>query len=585
MKKSSFNRIALVACATLAMTAADRAVAESTDSKRLEDLEKENVTMRARLRRLEAESENASLRAKIERLETRRSGATHETGAPPAPPRTEASAPQRTLILADMLVKAPPAIAPRLYSWTGFYVGANIGYGLGDNPVSSTILVNGFTTFGDPSNTAPAGAIGGAQLGYNWQGGSNWLVGFEADFQASAQKGVTCIINCVHSAALGFEQTLTSGHKIDYFGTVRGRIGWVYNHAVFYATGGGAYGRVEHTDATFVVLPPIAGGGAGRASGVSRQNKFGYVVGGGAEATLGGNWTGKIEYLYMDLGTIGASSNTFINSAIPTSFTLATDSRIRDHIFRIGVNYRVNGDPAPVSAYASMAAAIPGPGAPVYSWTGFYAGANVGGIIGNDRISQTVEVAGLGTVTTDPTNIVPKGVLGGVQVGYNFQAGPRWLVGFEADFQGSNQSARSCTPDSCFRQTSPVGADRNAFVPIEQTLDYFGTIRGRVGAVNDNVLYYVTGGAAFGHFNQTVSADFTGSPILKAGTTSDLIGYAVGGGIEAAIWGGWTTKVEYLFMNFGTLTTVLDAGAFNGTIHTTSTIRDHVVRVGTNYRF
>jgi outer membrane immunogenic protein len=542
--------------------------------------------LRARLRRLEVENENTNLRARIDQLEVRRASAPREaTTPPPAPQRLEASAPDRTLILADMNFKAPPAIAPRLYSWTGFYVGANIGYGLGDDPVRSTMVINnGFTNFSDPANIAPAGAIGGVQLGYNWQGGSNWLVGFEADFQASAQKGITCIIQCIHIPAQGTDQVFSSAHKIDYFGTVRGRIGWVNNNALFYVTGGGAYGRVEQTDATFFALPAPATGGQG--SGVSRQNKFGYVVGGGAEASLGGNWTGKIEYLYMDFGTIGASSNTVVNlgAGAPLAFTLATDSRVRDNIFRIGVNYRVNGDPAPLSAYA----AIPGPAAPIYSWTGFYAGANVGGIIGNDRISQVAALGGgIGTVTTEPTNIVPKGVLGGVQVGYNYQAGPRWLAGFEADFQGSNQSATSCAPFACYRQTNAaLGTTTNIFVPIEQTLDYFGTIRGRVGAVNDNVLYYVTGGAAFGHFNQTVSLNQTGFANAKAGTTSDLIGYVVGGGIEAAIWGGWTTKVEYLFMDFGTLATVLDiAGPGGGTINTTSTIRDHVVRVGTNYRF
>jgi outer membrane immunogenic protein len=581
MKKSSLNRVALVAFATLAISSADRAVAESSDSRRIEDLEKENVAMRTRLRRLEAESENTNLRAKIDRLEARRDSAPREAAAapPPAPQRLEASAPDRTLILADMAVKASPVIAPRLYSWTGFYVGANIGYGLGDNTVRGTQGSDVTNTFG-PANIAPAGAIGGVQFGYNWQGGPNWLVGFEADFQGSAQKGVTCNLQCVHIPAGPLELVITSAQKIDYFGTARARLGWVNNNALFYVTGGGAYGRIEQTD--FFTLTQA--GATTNATGVTRQNKFGYVVGGGAEAALGGNWTGKIEYLYLDLGSTGASTAGAIPAgAAPVPFTLTTDSRIRDHIFRVGVNYRINGDPAPLSAYASMAA-IPGPVGPAYSWTGFYAGANVGGIVGNDRISQVdVNSGPTGTATTEPTNIVPKGVLGGVQVGYNWQAGPRWLAGFEADFQGTNQDQRSCAPLSCYIST----AQGDVLTRVQQKLDYFGTIRGRVGAINDNVLYYVTGGAAFGHFNQTVTIDQTGFPHFRVGTTADLIGYAVGGGIEAALGGGWTTKLEYLFMDFGTLATVLTAVTDNTTttLTTTSTIRDHVMRVGTNYRF
>jgi outer membrane immunogenic protein len=177
---------------------------------------------------------------------------------------------------------------------------------------------------------------------------------------------------------------------------------------------------------------------------------------------------------------------------------------------------------------------------------------------------------------------VPKGVLGGLQAGYNWQAGPSWLAGFEADLQGANQLQRSCAPTGC-SSTNFGNSVTESFWRAEHKLDYFATLRGRVGAVNDNVLYYVTGGAAFGHFTQTVTVDRTLSVPLKAATTADLIGYVVGGGIEAALGGGWTSKIEYLFMDFGSLTTTLNDGTL--ALSTTTTIRDHVMRVGTNYRF
>jgi len=248
MKKSSLDRIALVALAALAISAGDRAVAQSLDTKRVEDIEKENASMRARLRRLEVESENTNLRTRIERLEVRRGSAPREaTTPPPAPQRLEASAPDRTLILADMSVKAAPAIAPRLYDWTGFYVGGNIGYSVGNDRTIQTLSVAGGVfdrTFTDLT-PAPRGVVGGAQFGYNWQGGRNWLVGFETDIQGASQVDRTCSIACV--AAAGVDQTLTVEHKIDYFGTVRARLGAVNDNVLFYVTGGAAYGGLSET--------------------------------------------------------------------------------------------------------------------------------------------------------------------------------------------------------------------------------------------------------------------------------------------------------------------------------------------------
>src|SRR4029077_14060040 len=92
---------------------------------------------------------------------------------------------------------------------------------------------------GPDTAIVPFGAIGGGQLGYNWQGGSNWLVGFEADFQGSGQKGISCVISCIIEPSAPVVQTFTARHTLDYFGTARGRFGFVTNNALFYVPGGG----------------------------------------------------------------------------------------------------------------------------------------------------------------------------------------------------------------------------------------------------------------------------------------------------------------------------------------------------------
>jgi len=110
-----------------------------------------------------------------------------------------------------------------------------------------------------------------------------------------------------------------------------------------------------------------------------------------------------------------------------------------------------------------------------------------------------------------------------------------------------------------------------------------------VGAVNNNILYYATGGAAYGHVveNVTVNSSLSVPAIFASGSTaSDLVGFVIGGGIEAALWGGWTGKVEYLYMDLGSLaanTVSIGTAATPASVTTNSSVRDHIVRIGANY--
>jgi len=576
--------------ATFLVPLAGGALAQSADSRSTADIEKENAALRAKIHRLEAEKENIGLRAKVDQLQGHRPVQTAGAETAQVVPRPlvthiETSAPDRTLVMADMPMKAAPIPVP-YYSWTGFYLGGNIGYGVGiDRTQSSNSFPGAVNASAGDTVVTPAGAIGGVQLGYNWQGRSNGLVGFEADFQGSDQKATSCTHSCINVPGTGpgtGPNSLTVAHNLDYFGTLRGRVGFVDRGNLFYVTGGGAYGHINQA----LDLRASGAGARFEASGSASENKFGWVVGAGIESSLGGNWTAKAEYLYMDLGSTTSTLTGVLPAAVAqvtSPFAFTATSRLHDNIVRAGVNYRFGPRSAPASAYDAMAAVPP----PIYSWTGFYVGANVGYGFANDHSQVDFVPAAFGT--SDPgTSVTPKGVLGGVQLGYNWQAGPHWLAGFEADLQGTRQDDTACSSLFCVSQTAFGTSDTQA-ISIQHQLDYFGTVRGRLGYVANNTLFYATGGAAFGHVRETIHVNFSGNvtgQIIDQGFTKDLAGYVVGGGIEAALWDGWSAKAEYLFMNLGNMSNTLDIGVnAPQPLNSNSTVRDHIVRIGANYHF
>ena len=265
---------------------------------------------------------------------------------------------------ADLPRKAPAAPPPPAINWTGFYVGGNVGYGWGSVKHSDLSLLqtgNGgaFATLAAPANRIDAnGAIGGLQVGYNWQS-QNFLLGIEADIQASGQKG-TDIFNTVITTnvlAPPFNvnpTTVTYDSKLEYFGTVRGRFGITYDRWLGYFTGGLAYGRVK-TDINAQPAPAVAGANAPFIWS-NAGLKTGWVVGVGLENALSSNWSWRIEYLYMNLGSVTANlspanfplgGNCYGTPGICASFGNQPSggpitARFTDNIMRVGLNYKFN---------------------------------------------------------------------------------------------------------------------------------------------------------------------------------------------------------------------------------------------------
>jgi outer membrane immunogenic protein len=242
--------------------------------------------------------------------------------------------------------KSPPPPLPPDYSWTGFYVGANIGYGWGkasDNsnfvdpdlnvPITATVL----------DSDKPKGAIGGGQVGYNWQVESHGLLGIEADWQGSGQRANQGFVTgfAFFDPAVGgvVRGTVSESfeNSIQWFGTVRGRAGYTWDHMLIYGTGGLAYGEVKlaGTVNENVNIPPVINSVV--PVDIAKVNA-GWTLGAGIEGMLASNWSWKLEYLHLDLGSIAGASTAGI--ANPPSGTFTAQSRITDNIVRAGLNFQ-----------------------------------------------------------------------------------------------------------------------------------------------------------------------------------------------------------------------------------------------------
>jgi outer membrane immunogenic protein len=250
---------------------------------------------------------------------------------------------------ADLAVKAPVYKAPppvvEIWSWSGAYVGVNIGYSWGRSNTDADFFNNttGALLLATNQRFNMNGVIGGGQIGYNWLSGS-FLAGIEADIQGSGQKGsglFSCLVGICNTGADAvptLSETATLDQRLRWFGTVRGRLGATVTPTVLvYVTGGLAYGEIK-SDSTLTGFP-LGGPPPVSTSASSSTTKAGWTVGGGIEARLIGNWTGKIEYLYMDLGTVNSS---IVNTLTAPPNLVTFSSRITDNIFRVGVNYHFN---------------------------------------------------------------------------------------------------------------------------------------------------------------------------------------------------------------------------------------------------
>jgi len=245
-----------------------------------------------------------------------------------------------------LVYKAPIATG---WTWSGLYVGANAGYSAGRS-ITDTLFsdpATGEPLLG-PSNTDRFdGGIFGVQAGYNWLNG-NLLTGIEGDLQYSTQRASytsVCPGDVCNPLLVDAPVTATFEQKLEWFATLRGRLGTTITPDVLaYITGGVVIGDIKTAGTIF----GFDVNGSAVNTGFSHQlTRVGWTMGLGLEAHLVGNWTGKLEYLYMDFGSIPIAPAPAPDATVAGLF----NSRISDNVVRLGLNYKFDRSAAIVAKY------------------------------------------------------------------------------------------------------------------------------------------------------------------------------------------------------------------------------------------
>jgi outer membrane immunogenic protein len=250
---------------------------------------------------------------------------------------------------------APYVQAAPIFSWTGFYIGANAGAAF--NGKNNGFVSNGFapaavpnayygTAFGGGDNTR---FTGGAQAGFNWQT-SNVVWGLETDINF-VDRGNTNNIGVPVGAPLPYAVINgNNGGNGNWFGTVRGRLGLAFNRSLFYVTGGFAYGANRNNNQSVTYFSggcPVAAGGCAFSTTTNDSN-IGWTVGGGMEYAFTDTISAKIEYLHVEMGRKNA---VFTNAANP-GFSFTSRDASKFDVVRAGINFKFGGLSAPSSVVA-----------------------------------------------------------------------------------------------------------------------------------------------------------------------------------------------------------------------------------------
>jgi outer membrane immunogenic protein len=246
------------------------------------------------------------------------------------------------------IYKAPVAV-PVYYNWSGFYVGANVGYAWGEADLANNLACPtgggaASCAYSFPANLAVVnaagtgsisanGVTGGGQAGYNWQAGSV-VYGIETDFEAFSLRGSRAVTGAFPAAASNY--FVTTSTSADWLYTLRGRLGWTITPTVLlYATGGLALTDLHVSNTFNDNFTPTTVGASG-----ANQTKAGWTVGAGAEFALWQRWTGKVEYLHTDFGSVSTTLTTNTIAAVAGPNVMTTSANLHADLVRVGVNYK-----------------------------------------------------------------------------------------------------------------------------------------------------------------------------------------------------------------------------------------------------
>lgn len=248
-----------------------------------------------------------------------------------SPPASDPSVVRRGALPESARKKAASTTA---FTWTGVYLGGNLGYGWGkgdtrfDPLPSATQFLNLAPT---TLELKPNGWTAGGQGGYNWQSG-NFVGGFESDFAWAKFDETKTQTPITQNNGTTFNGTLTASQETKWFGTLRGRAGGAWDRVFLYGTGGFAYGRVEYS-ANSDFRPQ----GTIQYPAAFEKNKTGWTIGGGGEVAINNHWSWRAQYLYIDFGNETITANP---SPVNPPFQVMYSMQTKLNVFNSGFNYR-----------------------------------------------------------------------------------------------------------------------------------------------------------------------------------------------------------------------------------------------------
>jgi outer membrane immunogenic protein len=519
---------------------------------------------------------------------------------------------------ADLPIKAPAYTAPAASSWSGFYLGGELGFrasqtsetfaaeSFGGGPLLPAAVANPNAAASEPLNGIAL--RGNVFAGYNFQVAPRWVLGIEGDVGFADQTTNFVGRPLPNQGLATFSPADGIAERTKWDASARTRFGFLVTPTTLvYATGGAAW---QHFDlstscksalcaSSFLLFTPFANNTLTPALTDGSATKLGWTIGAGVETSLGGHWFARADYRFADFGPTTFTITHFSTFASFNPLVNTADVPLRTHTVSFGLAYKFGDEVAPSSASATWfdgvlpmkAPTLKAPATP--SWNGLYAGLGLG-----------LRASGSQATTTGPTNnplvfpgagitansepIGGTGFRGAPYLGWNWQIAPRWVAGIEGEFGIADHT----TSLQGFGFSPGVPAFESAKVDnlaVRTTWD--SSARARIGfLVTPATLLYTTAGAAWQHFdvNSTCVSSVCGAstPIVVTNSVTKT-GWTTGLGAETMLSGNWFARAEYRYADFGPSSLTISR-QFSGTPLFTNfdvAMRTHTATFGVSYKF
>ena len=434
------------------------------------------------------------------------------------------------LVVFATAVLSGPASAAQPYTWTGFYVGGNIGFRASEAAwtVRNAIVPMSY-------DYSSIGVRGGLYAGYNWQFAPRWVTGVEADIGFGDHE--TRQVNFFPGGGGVFGPLLPgdfSAIKLKWDGSLRARLGYLVTPStMLFGMAGVAWQQVELNllCVSFFLCAPDAGHG--------ETIRPGWTVGGGIETALTGNWFARAEYRYASFGTFNLPL-TFIGTTSGVPIEVAT------HTATFGLTYRFGANGSPPPAWPEDAATM-------YRWAGLHLGASTGARFGQAHW-ETKSVGALPLDDTNWANYNGVAFHGAFLVGYDWQIADRWIAGLETDVGVGSRT----TILSGFLPGLSGSTPGGPIFPGDESsvrTNWDASIRARLGyLLRPSLLVYGTGGIAWMRVEANSTCGAATCLTVESSTDAQtLTGWTIGGGAETKLSRNWRARAEYRYADFGTM--------------------------------